>query len=407
MKKRIFSVAMAIMLIISLIPAIVVYASDIRVTSDGQEVIFPDQSPTIVDGRTLVPVRGVFEALGFDVDWDGDTRTAILNRHDYQLLITIGSQTFTANGVVHTLDVPAQIIGGRTMLPLRFPLESVGYELDWDGATQTALISTNIPHQPQVPSPIPSPSPVPTPTPEVNTENPQNLADWRAVVDLTRSSINLPNRQLTTHERYAWVAEYEALGGPNDFELEVVRLVNETRARYGLSRLEICLRLMMAARFHVQHQADLGIPMDHHTGPYGGSGGVAAAFGSGWNAANGGGGGGGRRTPEGVVNHWLTFSGVHRGNLLNPDSRSIGLGITNGVDGRRAHNYMLTNLGAPVQPIGQPFDSDISAPSRNTVSGDLPEHIMEAVREAIRNANDGDVDMEMLQDLIDQMNNSR
>jgi len=142
MKKRIFSVMMALILILALIPTTVVHANDIRVTINGQQVFFPDQQPTIVDSRTLVPVRGVFEALGFEVDWDGETSTAILERHDYTLLIPIGSPTFTTNGVVHTLDVPAQIIGGRTMLPIRFPLESVGYEVDWDGATRTVIITT-------------------------------------------------------------------------------------------------------------------------------------------------------------------------------------------------------------------------------------------------------------------------
>jgi hypothetical protein len=110
---------------------------------NGQSVNFADQQPANVDGRVLVPVRGVFETLGFAVDWNGEARQATLSRANDIVIITIDSTTFTTNGISHTLDVPAQIIAGSTMLPIRAVLESVGYELEWDGTTQTIIISTN------------------------------------------------------------------------------------------------------------------------------------------------------------------------------------------------------------------------------------------------------------------------
>ena len=82
--------------------------------------------------------------MGFLVDWDGDTRTVTLSGDSDLIEITIGSNTFTANGQSIALEVPAQIIGGSTMLPLRAVLESVGYELDWDGSRQTVLITSAI-----------------------------------------------------------------------------------------------------------------------------------------------------------------------------------------------------------------------------------------------------------------------
>ena len=115
----------------------------ITVTINGTPAIFTDQLPVIVNGRTLVPVRGVFEALGFDVSWNEQARQATLSRADATIVITIDSATFTTNGVSHALDVPAQIIGGRTMIPLRAVLESVGYELAWDENTQTVIIFAN------------------------------------------------------------------------------------------------------------------------------------------------------------------------------------------------------------------------------------------------------------------------
>jgi len=115
----------------------------ITVTINDTPVIFADQPPVIVNGRTLVPVRGVFEALGFDVTWNEQTRQATLSRADATIVITINSATFTTNGISHILDVPAQVIGGRTMLPIRAVLESMGYDLGWEEATRTVLIVTN------------------------------------------------------------------------------------------------------------------------------------------------------------------------------------------------------------------------------------------------------------------------
>jgi len=133
----------ALLLTFALAAPLAVYASDeIRVTVDGTQVNFAQQSPVIVENRTLVPVRGVFEQLGFVVTWNDTTRAATLTRSDYTIVITIGSNIFTTNGTRHTLDVPAQIINGATMLPLRAVLESIGYRLDWIPATRTVLIMT-------------------------------------------------------------------------------------------------------------------------------------------------------------------------------------------------------------------------------------------------------------------------
>jgi len=119
-----------------------IYANDtIRVSIDDQFVSFEGQNPVIVDGRTLVPVRGVFEALGFDVGWNPDSQQVTLTSDDV-VVLTIGSNAFLANGTSHILDVPAQIINGRTMLPIRAVVESVGYYVGWSNAARTVLISS-------------------------------------------------------------------------------------------------------------------------------------------------------------------------------------------------------------------------------------------------------------------------
>jgi hypothetical protein len=134
----------------------------VNVTIDGEPVNFPDQAPVIVDGRTLVPVRGVFEELNFYVGWDESTKTVTLRRirsisgnspdmllrFTEEVFITIGSDVFQYDSTLiyapqnHVLDVPAQIINGRTMLPIRALVESIGYSVEWDSATQTVLITT-------------------------------------------------------------------------------------------------------------------------------------------------------------------------------------------------------------------------------------------------------------------------
>jgi len=144
------AVVMAFGLLVLANPTIVYANNDIIVTIDGVVVDFEGQPPTIVGGRTLVPVRGVFEALGFDVDFDftSDTRQVFLTRDTDDIVITIGSAVFTNNGISYTLDVPAQIIGGRTLLPIRAVLESVGYNLDWVSTTRTVIITT-LDHTPE------------------------------------------------------------------------------------------------------------------------------------------------------------------------------------------------------------------------------------------------------------------
>jgi len=126
--------------------AITVMASslpDVTVTLDGELIEFQGQQPIITGGRTLVPVRGVFEALGFYPTFDEDTRQATLTREDFVVIIQIGSRYFTTNGETFTLDVPAQIIMGRTMLPLRAVLQSIGYNnMDFDPITRVVSIYT-------------------------------------------------------------------------------------------------------------------------------------------------------------------------------------------------------------------------------------------------------------------------
>lgn len=89
-------------------------------------------SPTVVDGRTLLPVRYTGEKLGASVTWDDKTSTAKITGNGITVEIKTGEKTMLANGKQITLDVPAQIINGRTMVPLRALAEALGKKVFWD-----------------------------------------------------------------------------------------------------------------------------------------------------------------------------------------------------------------------------------------------------------------------------------
>lgn len=99
-----------------------------------------DQAPVIVDDRTLVPLRVIFEALGAVVDWEPTTRTVTARRGEINISLVVDTNIIKKNGTDIEIDVPAQIIGDRTMVPVRAISESLGASVDWDPATRTVLI---------------------------------------------------------------------------------------------------------------------------------------------------------------------------------------------------------------------------------------------------------------------------
>lgn len=98
----------------------------------GRNIKF-DTPPVIKDGRTLIPVRAVSEAFGADVTWDPLLRTVTITRGETEIVLEIDSIGAMVNGEESTLDVPPEIMGGRTVVPLRFVLEEMGWECKWDG----------------------------------------------------------------------------------------------------------------------------------------------------------------------------------------------------------------------------------------------------------------------------------
>jgi len=115
-------------------------SDEIRVLLNGQMLSF-DVPPQIIDDRTMVPLRGIFEAMNASVDWDQATQTVTAILGDITVSLRIGSNELIRNGAVITLDVPAQIVNDRTLVPARAVAESFGANVDWDEATRTVIIT--------------------------------------------------------------------------------------------------------------------------------------------------------------------------------------------------------------------------------------------------------------------------
>ena len=107
---------------------------------DGKAVKFEDQYPIIEDGRTLIPIRALSEALGAEVEWDGTLRCVYINKDGTSIELTIGRSDAYIDGMAYELDVAADIINDRTMVPLRFAAEALGCEVEWDGDARTVVI---------------------------------------------------------------------------------------------------------------------------------------------------------------------------------------------------------------------------------------------------------------------------
>jgi len=140
--KKLVSLVLALVMIISCFTVSTVFASDeIKVLINGTSLTM-DQAPVIVNDRTLVPLRAIFEGLGATVTWNDATKTATGVKDGKEIKISIDSTIAFVGGKLVSLDVPAQIVGSRTMVPVRFISESLGCRVDWDGATKTVIITS-------------------------------------------------------------------------------------------------------------------------------------------------------------------------------------------------------------------------------------------------------------------------
>ena len=146
--------------LISLITAILILtytgamaAQNPTVSVNGSDIMFADQNPVIKDDRTLVPARGVFEAMGAKVQWEGEAQRVQIDSADNftRVFMTIGTPNlriykfkdiYSADRYIQEIDVAPQIINDRTMLPLRAVADAFGCDVQWDGDARHVTITT-------------------------------------------------------------------------------------------------------------------------------------------------------------------------------------------------------------------------------------------------------------------------
>ncbi len=148
------AVAVVVLLAVTL-PLAAAAQGPITVLVDGR-VLTLDVPPIQIEGRVLVPLRGIFERLGAGVIFDQAAQTVTARRGRVTIVLQLGSREARINDRIVLLDVPPLALRGRTMVPLRFISEALGARVDWDDRTRTVQIFTAVA--------LPSPTPTSTPT---------------------------------------------------------------------------------------------------------------------------------------------------------------------------------------------------------------------------------------------------
>lgn len=108
----------------------------------NNQLLPADQSPILVNSRTLVPLRIIAETFGADVAWDSQTQIVTIRQNARIITLSADEPTAEINGQKTTLDAPAQILNGRTMVPLRFIAQQFGAQIQWDDASYSVYLST-------------------------------------------------------------------------------------------------------------------------------------------------------------------------------------------------------------------------------------------------------------------------
>ncbi len=114
----------------------------IKVVLDGKTVEFENQEPAIVQSRTLIPLRGLFEQMGYSVEWEPTTKSCTITNGVQVISMRAGEKGMQVDGELYMLEVPAQIINNSFMIPLRAVAECTGASVLWDAFTKTITIDS-------------------------------------------------------------------------------------------------------------------------------------------------------------------------------------------------------------------------------------------------------------------------
>ena len=224
MKRKLISAAVAAVLTVtSVAPAVAAPTEPISIATRAEAripiivddiEIFCDQPPVIVEDRTLVPLRAIFEALGAEVYWDNDARSVTVTKEDTTIFLAIGSLVLYKNGEATYMDVPGQIINDRTMVPVRAVSESFGAKVYWDNDTRTVRVYTEAYAEPEEPSKPENPG---TDEP-VEPENPNEPSDPNDQIDESENAQSYKEAldSFSSGDSYKAYYQFDRLGDYKD-----------------------------------------------------------------------------------------------------------------------------------------------------------------------------------------------
>lgn len=196
--------------------------------------------PILENGRTLLPVRAVVEAMGGSIEWNDETMEAKLSKDDTVIILTLGSSVAILNGEEHELDAAPVMANDRIMLPIRFIAESFDFDVKWDSdsmeVTLTGIFDTKNEGQAQ--------------NTEVSMNNPGNF-NFETKRVMLNSGYEMPINGLGTYSLHGetcinsvksalksgvrLIDTASAYGN----ETEVGQAVREAMEEYGIAREEI------------------------------------------------------------------------------------------------------------------------------------------------------------------------
>ncbi len=142
--KKIVSVLLFLIMLFSVFIPFVHADDDLTLVIDGKK-ISTDVNPMIIESRTMVPIRVLFDSFGADVLWNEALRQAIISTKTTVIVFTIDSKTAYVDGVGKSMDVAPTIVNGRTLVPIRFISGVLGYDVEWNGSTRTVYVKSKAP----------------------------------------------------------------------------------------------------------------------------------------------------------------------------------------------------------------------------------------------------------------------
>ncbi|MBO5008986.1 MAG: copper amine oxidase N-terminal domain-containing protein [Clostridia bacterium] len=138
--KKVLSVLMiTIMLFLTMMFPVSADNGEISVYLDAAKIEF-DVKPQIINGRTMVPIRAIFEKMGAVVEWDGNTSSAICTKGDTVVKMTVNSMDMYINNQLTKMDISPVVIDGRTLAPARYVAEAFGADVQWSQKNNTVVI---------------------------------------------------------------------------------------------------------------------------------------------------------------------------------------------------------------------------------------------------------------------------